>query len=236
MPLEKANRTSDFKPVPEGRYVFNNYQVIDLGTQTVEVSEKFGGGTKLQPKVLLGCELYGFDKNGEPTLVMEDGRPFYYKKIYTMSFGQMAKLPPFLSAWRGKPITKDEMEDAPKLLRSFCTLPGECVISWDKWRGTDGKERVTEVMASVSAPHPKTTIPKLQNDPIFFDMGQWDSDVFKTIPPWIREKIEQSEEFKAKDSFTSNVIPPTQSTAGMRPSNRNYPPLPDDFEDDLPPF
>ena len=235
MPLmnaAKVKEDKEYQNTPEGRYVANCYQVIDLGTQ----AKKTMDGIKPTQQILFGFEMFGLDANGDPTLVMADGRPYYGRTILTLSLHAKSKLRPFLGAWRGKPVKDEEVPGAAELIKSFLTQTAEIVVSHRPYKDNNGNDRVAEEFSSISPAHPKTTRPRMVNDPIFFDIGNWDGAAFDKLPQWIKTKIEQSAEFKEKDSFTSNLLPPQASTAGMRPSNRNYPPLPDDFEDDLPPF
>lgn len=230
MPLMNAaqiKERGEFQNTPEGRYVANCYQVIDIGTQMKKTID----GIKPTQQILFGFELFGIDPNGDATLVMPDGRPWYGRKIFTLSLHQKSSLRPWLGAWRGRPIKDEEVPEAPKLIKSFLTQAAEIVISHKPW--SDGSGKVSEEFSTITPVHPKTTIPRSVNDPVFFDMGQWDDAVFQKLPQWIKTKIEQSAEFKEKDSFTSNHLPPQASTTGMRPSNRNYPPLPEGFEDNL---
>lgn len=231
MPLvnaAKVKEQGEYQNTPEGRYVAICYQVIDLGTQ----AKKTMDGIKPTQQILFGFEMFGLDAQGDPTLVMADGRPYYGRTILTLSLHPKSRLRPFLGSWRGKPIKDEEVPNAPALIKSFLTQAAEIVISHRPW--TDGSGKVSEEFASISPVHPKTTIPRSVNDPIFFDIGNWDAAVFDKLPTWIKNKIEQSEEFKEKDTFKNNHLSPQTSTAGMRPSNRAV--LPPDFEDDLPPF
>lgn len=231
MPLENAAKVkeqADYQNTPEGRFVANCYQIIDLGTQAKKTIE----GIKPTQQILFGFEMFGLDENGDPTLVMPDGRPWYGRKILTLSLHQKSALRPFLGAWRGRPIKDDEVPGAASLIKSFLGQSAEVVISHRPW--SDGSGKVSEEIASITPKHPKTTMPRPVNSVLFFDIGNWSDTEFQKLPQWVKTKIEQSAEFKEKDSFTSNHLSPQASTAGMRPSNRVKVETPEDFDDEIP--
>lgn len=90
---------SKFKPHPEGQFVAQCVDAIDLGERV----EEFAGKPK---KLAHKCALVfrTGEKNAETGEYIDIGREF------TVSMGEKANLRKFLESWRGKKYTPDQIE------------------------------------------------------------------------------------------------------------------------------
>lgn len=120
--IAKDNGGGDFKKVPSGTFIARCYSIIDLGTQTSTGQY----GTKSQPKMQIGWELFGEDDDGVPLTVEWEGKimPMTIKKSYTVSLHEKAMLRKDLSSWRGADFTEDEAKafDVTKLIGAYCMI------------------------------------------------------------------------------------------------------------------
>lgn len=99
-------------PAPEGVHMAVCVEVHDLGDQ----ESTFRGKTRMVHKVLLGWEIDQID----PKL----GEPFVAYRRFTLSLGPRATLTKFLTNWRGKKFTPEELQgfDLEKLLGAPCQI------------------------------------------------------------------------------------------------------------------
>lgn len=97
--LSAKNSDSKFRPHPEGQFVGQCVDVIDLGEK---VSEFPGKATSLSHK----CALVF--RTGEVNL--ETGELVDIAQEYTVSMGEKANLRKALESWRGKPYSEEECD------------------------------------------------------------------------------------------------------------------------------
>lgn len=179
-----------FDPVEAGTYPARCCGVIDLGIQHVE----WQGQSKDQEKVMLMFEL--------PTERIEiDGedKPRWLSIRYTVSLHEKAGLRKTLDAWRGKPMSPEE-------LRGFnigCLLNAPCMLTVVHKEGSNGGTFAN--IGGISKPMKGMAVPELENEPILFDMDAEDAeDTFKKLPEWIQNIVEESVTWKErKANFSS---------------------------------
>ncbi len=180
-----------FTPIEAGTYPARCCAVVDLGLQHVE----WQGQRKDQEKVLLMFEF--------PTERIEvDGedKPRWLSVRYTVSLNEKAGLRKALDAWRGKPMTAEE-------LRGFnigCLLNAPCMITVTNKEGKNGGTFAN--IAGISKPMKGIPIPELENEALLFDMDDDNcEEVFKKLPEWIQNIIEESVTWKErKATFTES--------------------------------
>lgn len=178
----KATGGAEFEKAPPGTYVSRCFQVIDLGTQTVE----WQGKKKLSPKILIGWELLGDER-------MEDGRPFMISQRYTLSLFDQAVLRQHLESWRGKPFSEDEINggfDVKNILGAYCLLN---VIHKP---GTNGKIYVN--VAGVMKMPKGMDKPAGSNKDVYFSTDDFAG--YENLADWLQKVIAESEEFKARNA------------------------------------
>ena len=179
-----------FAPVEAGTYPARCCAVIDLGLQHIE----WQGQKKEQEKVMLMFEL--------PTERIEvDGedKPRWLSVRYTVSLNEKAGLRKTLDAWRGKPMTADEL----KGFNIGCLLNSPCMLTVVNKEGSNGNLYAN--IGSIGKPMKGIPIPELENEALLFDMEADDcEEVFKKLPEWIQDIIEESVTWKErKATFTA---------------------------------
>lgn len=179
------NKGGNYKLIEAGVYAARCYSMVDLGTQTNE----YNGETKTARQVLITWEL--------PTELEvfheEKGlEPYVVSKTYTLSMHEKASLRKDLESWRGKAFTDEEAKsfDITKLLGK------PCQISIIHKRSADGSKTyanisgITNVMKGVEVPEAMNPVRELT----FMDFN-W--DVYKELPQWVRDIIVKSPEYNA---------------------------------------
>lgn len=177
---------SSFELAPAGNHLARCYQIIDLGTQ----KSSFEGKESFKREIRLGWELFVQTDDGTP-LMMQDGRPFFISKDYTLSWADKANLRKDLQAWRGKPFSKEEMErfDLNNVMGQWCMLN---LIQYQKQNGKDGVKiaGITSVPAAM-----RQSLPAAVNPNVAFNLFAPDFAVFDALPDWLKEKIQSSPEW-----------------------------------------
>lgn len=95
---------SKFRPHPEGQYVAQCVDTIDLG-------EKVESGPDWPEKLTPKCVLVF--RTGERN--EETGEYIDLSREFTVSMGEKANLRKFLEQWRGKPYTEEQIEEGVPL-------------------------------------------------------------------------------------------------------------------------
>jgi len=217
--VENTSTGGEFTPVPAGLHLARCYRIVDLGTQTVE----YMGETKQQRKIMLGWELHGKDDSGNE-LVTNTGNPLAIFKNYTLSWNEKANLRTDLQGWRNKPFTEEEMRrfDISSILGAWCMLN---VIQRP---GKNGK--MYSNVGSISPVPPivkQAGLPPAVNPNQIFRLAEPDYDLFETFGKGLKEKIQASPEWQAKQAKkpAQNAVKAASGSSGS-----GF----DDMEDDLP--
>ncbi len=188
---------SDFEPAPAGLHLARLYRIVDLGTTASDrYTDEKTGKPKVQHQVHFTWEL--------PEDLMSDGRPFVASRRYTLSLHERSNLRKDLESWRGKGLDDGAELDFASLLGSWCQLN----IVHSSYEGKTFA-KVTSVL-----PPPKGERPPIVNDPIMFDLDNFDAKVFEALPDWMTDRIKVSEEYRKMNGQTM--------------------PVPADLDDDLP--
>ena len=175
-----ANSTSNFKMPDPGSYGATCYRVIDLGTQ----ESTYQGEKKYARKVMIGFEL---DED------MEAGKPFVCSSTFTVSLHEKSSLRKFLSGWRGRDFTPEELGgfDPSKLIGAPCMLS---LVQKGEYVNVDTASKLPKGMT----PH------KLVNPTIFFSIDEFNQAEFEKLSEKLQEKIANSPEYQALRSNDSN--------------------------------
>lgn len=179
-----AKGGTDFEPVAEGMHDAICYAVIDIGTQFSEMFSSFSH------KIMIGWELpndrIDMEKDGE-----QRNLPRVVSNQYSLSLHEKSGLRKDLISWRGRNFTHEEEAgfDISKLLSVNCQLQ---IIHKEKKKGG--------VFAKVNMVlPPKTGKPakvETENDLIYYSIEDHGKIIPDTVYPWVRDMIENSEEFK----------------------------------------
>jgi len=172
----------NFTPVPTGTHVMRCYRMIEIGTVTTE----FQGEQKQQKKVRLEWELpnelHEF-KEGEGE------KPFSIGKEFTLSMHEKANLRILLESWRGKRFTEEEAKsfDITKLIGQPCM--GSIIE-------TKKNDKIYNNLSNVSTLPKGIQCPPQVNKSFILSYDDFDIDKFKSLPEFIRKKMETTPEFK----------------------------------------
>jgi len=169
--------------LPAGTYSARCYSMVHLGNITEEIL----GEKKTLNKVRISWELpeeLKIFKEGEPA------KPLVISEEYNLSMNEKATLRKLLEAWRGVPFTEAEVKsfDVSKLLGVACIIT---VIHKETAKG--GKYAK---VASVGKIMKGQVVPPQINPSFLLSYENFDVEKFKTLPDFIRKKIESSQEFK----------------------------------------
>jgi hypothetical protein len=167
---------------PEGMHVARIYQIIDLGT-TEQGGNFPGKKRKVQILLELPNELAIFNpEKGE--------QPYYLRKGYTLSMNSKAILRKDVESLLGKKMTD---EDAAKF-NVFSLLGAPCMVQVvHAIKGDNTYANINNI-----TPMPKgMTCPAPFNPTLVFSTQTPDMTVFASMPPFVQDKIKESDEFIA---------------------------------------
>jgi hypothetical protein len=206
--VAKFESTSNFIPVPQGMHLARCYQIIDLGTQKTE----YMGNIKNLHKVMFNFEVHSESDDGRAT-VTNKGEPMIINKNYTMSLAEKATMRKDLQTWRGQDFTAEELRgfELKKVLGAWCML------SIVKAEGSNGKS-YTNIAAVMPVPSSvkKAGLPTPHNELKMFSIDSPDMDLFESFSDYLKGKIGESPEWKARNydngfSTTKSESPKVES-------------------------
>lgn len=163
----------NFENAPSGTHVARCIGLIGLGTHDNE----YQGVTRLRNVVMVMWEM--------PHELRADGQPFVISKWYTRSLSERATLRKDLANWRGRDFTTSELQsfDLRNVLDKGCQI----VVSENE----HGKVNVTGI-----AGLPKgLELPERHNDLKYFDVEEFDEEVYETLSDRMKEQITSSYEY-----------------------------------------
>lgn len=178
----RAPKPKQFDPVPAGNHVARLYQIIHIGT----ISNPFQGQERQVDTLRLVFELCN-----ERKVFKEDGgeQPYSIGANYTFSMGNKANLRKIVQGILGKVLSDDEAFDIEieKLLGKACLLS---VVHKETSTGK------TIALIQSASPLPKgLEAPDMSNLPKFIDVNESDRDELDTLPDFLRDKVQSSEEY-----------------------------------------
>ncbi len=204
---------TDRKPktlLPGGNYPATCYQMIEVGTETIE----YMGESKKQKKVRLYFELPGelfVFREGEPK------KPFSIDMKFTLSMYERASLRHFIGSWRGKPLEDKEADrfDVSVLVGKACLLTIGQELSK---RGTTYNKimGVGPLVKGMVKPNPI-------NPQRILSYDNFNRELFMSLPEFIRDEIAATPEYQALNSPAKKEI-----------DGNNWPPEQENAPDDLP--
>lgn len=177
-----------YKPLEPGNYVARCYSMVHIGT----IEETINGVAKKLNKVRISWEL-----PTEMKVFKEDvgEQPITISKEFTLSMHDKSTLRNFLKNWRGKDFTEDEAKsfDVEKLLGAACMLN---ITHKTKKDGTG----VYAEIGSVSSLPKGLVCPPQENETYVWTYEDFDLVKFNKLPEFLRNKMINSEEYKAQFS------------------------------------
>lgn len=177
--LWKQGESKSFQNAEPGSHAAICTRVIDLGTQTTD----WQGEKKQAKKVLLGWELDD---------LMEDGRPFFVSRSFTVSLHEKSSLRKFLAGWRGRDFTPEELMgfDPKKLIGAPCMLS---LVQNGDYVNVDAASKLPKGLAA----------PAIREKTIFYSIQDHDQAEFDKLSDKLKEKIQSSPEYQNRGSLAS---------------------------------
>lgn len=183
--IATSNGSTNFEPIATGNYPARCYSMVHIGT----VEETILGVTKKLNKVRITWELptelkIFKEENGE--------QPCVISKEFTLSLHEKATLRSFLKNWRGKDFTDEEAKafDIEKLVGA------PCMLNITHKTKKDGSGVYAEI-GSVSAMPKGFVCPEQINQSFVFTYDDFSEEKFNTLPEFMRNKMVNSDEYKA---------------------------------------
>lgn len=173
---------SDLPPIPAGMHHAILYSVVDLGTQYSKFYDKSSY------KVAFTWEFPmvrgEFEKDGE-----KKDLPRALSKTYTYSMHEKASLYKHLKSWWGRELTGEEVVgfDLGDLAGHNATL---------QIMHTSKDDRIYANIESVLPLMPNMSELAPENALVVYDRHKHGTNIPDGVPKWLREKIEDSPEYK----------------------------------------
>lgn len=168
---------------PAGTFMARVVGIVYLGTQDKE----WKGERKETPEIRITFEL------PTETHVLKEGelaKPFTISNIWTHAMGNKSNLRPITEAIIGTSFTDDEAYGFDH--DSLIGLPCQLTVSH-----VDKNGKTYANITSVSAVLKGVTVPPQVNASKLLSFDKWDENVFRSLPIFVREKIESSPEYAA---------------------------------------
>lgn len=183
-----------YKPIEPGNYVARCYSMVHIGT----IEETINGVAKKLNKVRIGWEL-----PTEMKVFKEEigEQPITISKEFTLSMHEKSTLRNFLKNWRGKDFTEEEAKafDVEKLLGA------PCMLNITHKTKKDGSGVYAEI-GSVSSLPKGLVCPPQENETYVWTYEDFDLVKFNKLPEFLRNKMVNSEEYKAQFDVNENVF------------------------------
>lgn len=167
--------------VKEGNYLATLYRIIYLGT----VDGMYKGEETSASQVSLSWELPGLMK------VWKDGeqpRPTAVSATYTLSMGKKANLRKIVEGMMGGMTDSEAIDfDVDALLGKSCLLNITYGLSET---GNEKQNLVTSALIEGMA------LPVAHNNQVILSYDNWNEELFKALPDWMREKMSKTLEYQ----------------------------------------
>ena len=168
--------------------------MIEMGTN----QETYQGVDKMVNKVRITWEL--------PTekIVFKEERgpePRVISKEFSLSMHEKANLRGFLESWRGRSFTDNEAKafDVTNLLG----VP--CLLSITHKTANNGNTYAN--ISSVSLLPKGMECPEMINERQELSFDNFKEELFESLPDFIKEKIQTSQEYQSRNNESSNDLP-----------------------------
>lgn len=172
--------------LPAGAYIATIYSVVQLGTMNGEYKGTATKKNKIRITWELPEELREFDGEKKPMVV---------GKTYTASIYEQAKLKPIVEGILGE-IDEDTFA-IENLVGKSCMVQ----LAPAEYLGNEYMDVVSATQLPKSVPAPKQINPSVYLD---YQEG-WNDAVYEALPNWMKEKMAESAEMKARNGFSENT-------------------------------
>jgi hypothetical protein len=172
--------------IPPGTYPAVLYSIVELGTMDGEYMGKPTSKRKIRLTWELPSETREFDGVEKPLVV---------GKTYTASLFEQSRLRPIVEGMLGG-LTDEEEEtfDIKSLLGKTCLVQ----IVAGEYNGNKYADLIGASQLVKGMPEPKPFNPQ-----VYFDYAEFDQEVYDGLPNWMKEKMAESQEMKARNGGVS---------------------------------
>lgn len=175
---ESTQRTST--PIEAGTYIARCVQVIDLGDQYNDLSDKWTRKT-----------MFTFEIPSERIDVNGESKPRLMSKTYTLSLNEKASLRKDIEAWYGRQLTAS---DYPFDIRDLVGVPCMVTVVTRKSK-QNGNEY--SVIGSISKPMKGMPVPAQETPSTILDLDEENAlEKIEALPEWIKKTIKESPSYK----------------------------------------
>lgn len=186
----KAPKQQVREQIEAGSYPARCYQMIHIGT----IPSEYNGEQRMRNVVRITFELptetrVFNEKNGE--------QPMVISADYTLSLGEKSKLRPVLEGWRGKKFTDTEIEDFD--ITKLVGVPAMVSIIHN--------EKGYAEISSIAKLPKGMECPDQINKSQILEYDNWNEELFAKLPPFIKDKIVKSQEYKKMKGILNDEIP-----------------------------
>lgn len=185
----KAKATANIPPMKAGTYPSICVGIIDLGEQHNTVWNKY------ENRLLIIQEF--------PTKTVDiDGekKPRWLSQEFTASLHDKAKFTQYVTQWRGQPFSDEEKKEGFDM-RKLLGEPGFTSVGLEE--GKDGKQynRINGTMAFPEGMEP----PVSNSEMLWFDIDEWDDEMFGKLPGWVQNRIKKSTQYAKSHASTETI-------------------------------
>jgi len=236
----ESQTSSTYEKAPEGQHIAKLIGIIDEGTQRWEYANE----EKTGQKIYLQFEVYPEDEKGN-VLKTQANEYFTIGEEFTSSLSEKSNLTKLITAWRGKPLGKEDYPfDFSRMLGKFALISVAHRPSADGTKVYANRAGIGPVPRKLSVDSEGKSILHDSGTKCFFfdlDAENWPSmlDIYSSRL-WrnIQMKINLSPEY-ARRNGTAPLSPPTFSSgttslAQPKVGSQIGKTANDDFEDDIP--
>lgn len=178
---------------PAGNHVARCYSIVDLGSHTAD--GKYG--VRTERKIRITWEL----PEEQHTFQQERGpEPFAVHTTINFTIGPKSRLLKLLESWKGKALSDAELDNFE--LKSL--LGKTCMVNVT--HQTVGDNTFANVDSVAPVPK-KMEVPSPVNQQIYYEIDMGKSDVFKSLPDWMKEMINKCNEWKSDPPAGSDSPP-----------------------------
>ena len=202
----QSDNGQDYGRIEDGSYPARLVQVVDIGEQE-QIDFETGNPTgKYQRRLFLTWEF--------PTEQIEingENWPRWLSQEVTLSFHERAKLPQIIAALDPKKQAND--------LSELLGKPSLVTVGSTK----NNKPKVTNVVQLPKG----MQVGELKNNPVAFDMDDFDEEVFNSFPQFVQDKIKQARNFREDMLSQGNGNQESKAPAEAETA-------PSDYDDEIP--
>lgn len=188
--IAKESSGKEIPPAPEGTHVARCIMLVDMGTQENVMFKKWA------PKCRITFELpeekFVFDEQRGP-------EPYVVGNDYTLSTADRSNLRKMLKSWRGRDFTAEEVKEFQ--LKNILDKP--CLLTIGHRHKDDG--RVFAEILSIGPLMKSMVAPPRILPLVYYEIEQGKDDTYKTLPEWIRDRVNKCQEWQPKDVSQNKI-------------------------------